>query len=57
MMSTKKALSGESAHDTLKRAMLSRQAYSKKVGKIPAMSQDHHEAQMRNHTRMKRSKG
>lgn len=53
----KKALSGESVHDTLRRAMLSRQAYSKKVGKIPALSQDHHETQMRNHTRMKRSKG
>jgi len=57
MKQHKKAHSGASVHDALKRARQSYKDFSKKVGNIPKLSGDHHETQLRNHLRMSKSRG
>jgi len=55
MTQHKKALSGGSAPATLKRAAQLRKMIEQAIGKAPKMHADYHEAQMRNHLRMRTS--
>jgi len=55
MTQHKKALSGGSAHAALKRSAQVRKAIEQAIGKAPKLHPDHHEAQMRNHLRMRTS--
>jgi len=49
----KKAPSGGSVHVALKRSAQVRKAIAQAIGKAPKMHADYHEAQMRNHLRMR----
>jgi hypothetical protein len=55
MTQHKKAPSGGSAHVALKRSAQVRKAIEQAIGKAPKLHADHHEAQMRNHLRMRTS--
>jgi hypothetical protein len=55
MTQHKKAPSGGSVHAALKRAAQLSKAIEQVLGKAPKMHADHHEANMRNHLRMRTS--
>lgn len=55
MTQHKKDHSGESARAALKRAAQISKAIEHKLGKAPKLHPDHHEAQFRNHLRMRTS--
>ena len=55
MTQHKKAPSGASAHAALKRAAQISKAIEHKLGRAPKLHPDHHEAQFRNHLRMRTS--
>lgn len=55
MPQAKKARSTASARELLKARERDYKAYEKKVGRIPTMHADLHNAQLRNHFRAKRS--
>ena len=55
MTQHKKAPSGASIHALLRKVEQELRAYEKKVGPVPKLHSDHHEAQFRNHLRMRRS--
>jgi hypothetical protein len=55
MTQHKKGRSTASVHALLRKVEQELQAYAKKVGPVPKLHPDHHEAQFRNHLRMRRS--
>ena len=55
MTQHKKGRSIGSVHALLRKVEQELQVYAKKVGPVPKLHPDHHEAQFRNHLRMRRS--
>lgn len=55
MTQHKKGRSIGSVHALLRKVEQELQAYEKKAGPVPKLHSDHHEAQFRNHLRMRRS--
>jgi hypothetical protein len=55
MTQHKKGRSIGSVHALLRKVEQELQAYEKKAGPVPKLHPDHHEAQFRNHLRMRRS--
>ena len=53
MTQSKKAHSGASVSELLRKAQTMRKAYEAKVGAIPSQHADLHETRFRNHLRMK----
>jgi hypothetical protein len=55
MTQTKKDRSTASAHALSRKVEQELRAYEKKAGPVPKLHPDYHEAQFRNHLRMRRS--
>jgi hypothetical protein len=55
MTQSKKGRSTASIHALLRKVEHELKAYEKRVGPVPKLHPDHHEAQFRNHLRMRRS--